>query len=131
MYIDEFGRPVSPSMASQYSPPHEHMVPSWPLPPVLPFPPNTAPMSPPYADQAGPYAHPTPMTGQYMPHPNFFPVYFGHPGQMGPPPPAMGSDGPSLGVQPGMWYQPPEGSVIPPFARVSYCSPSIARQADE
>jgi hypothetical protein len=122
MYIDEFGRPVSPSMASQYSPPHEHMVPSWPLPPVLPYPPNTVPMSPPYGDQAQAGHHPYPAPSQYMPHPNFFPVYFGHPGQMGAPPPSpMAADGNGnvMGPQPGMWYQPPIGSSIPPFAHVS------------
>ena len=131
MYIDEFGRPVSPSMASQYSPPHEHMVPSWPLPPVVSFP-NTAPMSPPYGNQAGGYPHPPPGS-QCMPHPNFFPVYFGHPGQMGggPTPSPLAADGNYLGPQPGMWYQPPEGSVIPPFAQVSFRSQNVANQADE
>jgi hypothetical protein len=126
MYIDEFGRPVSPSMASQYSPPHEHMVPSWP--PALPYPTGTAPMSPSYADQAGPYPQPTPMTGQYMPHPNFFPVYFGHPGPVGAPPPSpMAADGNGnvMESQPGMWYQPPIGSSIPPFAHVSLLLPRL------
>lgn len=125
MYIDEFGRPVSPSMASQYSPPHEHMVPSWPLPPVLPFP-NTNPMSPPYENQAQAGSYPHPPNPQFIPHPHFFPVYFGHPGPMGPPPTAMGSDGPHMASQPGMWYQPPEGSVVPPFAQVNSSSHNIA-----
>jgi hypothetical protein len=127
MYIDEFGRPVSPSMASQYSPPHEHMVPSWPLPPVLPWPSNTAPLSPPYGNQNGAYPHPPP-PGQYMPHPNFFPVYFGHPGPMGAPSPTpMAADGNGnvMGSQPGMWYQPPIGSSIPPFAHVSLLLPRL------
>jgi len=129
MYIDEFGRPVSPSMASQYSPPHEHMVPSWPLPPPLPIPSTTAPMSPSYTYQAG--AVPQSITGpQYMPQPNFFPVYLGHSGHMGPPPPTMGSDGPSMGVQPGMWYHPPEGAVIPPFVQVSCPCRYLVAEAD-
>jgi len=131
MYIDEFGRPVSPSMASQYSPPHEHMVPAYPLPPVLSYPPNTAPMSPRYGVQAGSYPNPA-HPSHFMPHPNFFPVYFGHPGQMGAPPPSpMAADGNYMGPQPGMWYQPPEGSVIPPFAQVSFRIPNVASQADE
>ena len=128
MYIDEFGRPVSPSMASQYSPPHEHMVPSWPLPPVLPYPTATAPLSPPYGDQAQAGHHPYPAPSQYMPHPNFFPVYFGHPGPMGAPPPTpMAADGNGnvMGSQPGMWYQPPIGSSIPPFAHVSLLLPRL------
>ena len=128
MYIDEFGRPVSPSMASQYSPPHEHMVPPWPLPPAL-YPPAATPMSPIYANQTGAILQSIPGP-QYMPQPNFFPVYFGHPGHMGPPPPTMGSDGPSMGVQPGMWYHPPEGAVIPPFVQVSYPCQDVVAEAD-
>lgn len=120
MYIDEFGRPVSPSMAAQYSPPHEHMIPSWPLPPALPYPAGTGPMSPPYTSQPGPYPHPSPIAPGFVPHPHFFPVYFGHPHPgIPPPPPAMAPEPPHLG-QPGMWYHPPEGSGIPPFAQVSY-----------
>jgi len=115
MYIDEFGRPVSPSMAAQYSPPHEHIVPMYPLPPVLPHPPTSTPPTPMYGHQLGPYNQngaamtPPHMSQPIVPHPNFFPVFFGHPGEpMGRMPLPVGIDagGPTFGVSyPPLYHQ--------------------------
>jgi hypothetical protein len=77
LYIDEFGRPVSPSMAAQYSPPQEHLVPAWPLPQPLQHPPPQ--MAPPFTpvmsqhDQGAPPAPPV----QFMPPPHYYPIYLG------------------------------------------------------
>lgn len=68
-----------------------------------------------------------------MPPPHFYPVYFGHPGQMGPPPPSPAPEGQFTGTggQPGMYYQPPNGLNIPSFSQVSYVQPSGDGPADD
>jgi len=134
IYIDEFGRPVSPTMAAQYSPPHEHMVPSYPLPPVLPYPPSAAPKTPPYNHQNGPggFGDVPPFPPQLMPHPSFFPVFFGQPGFIPGPGSPPGPTGNYMGMgvsQPPMWYQAPEGGM-PPFTQVSCPQLCVVEIAD-
>jgi hypothetical protein len=77
-----------------------------------------SPMTPPFTAQAGPYAHPSPMAPHFMPHPNYFPVFFGHPGSMGVPPPPNVEQ--FIGMtQPPMWSPVPEGGIHP-FTQVSF-----------
>lgn len=82
IYIDELGRPVSPSMASQYSPPHHALVPPEQISPILYTLPPAMTSGPPPAPPL-----PPPPLGMQMPPglpfpPQFWPVSF-----TGPPPP--------------------------------------------
>jgi hypothetical protein len=124
LYIDGFGRPVSPSMAAQYSPPHEHMVPAWPLPPAFPHPHMVPPFTPPMSHLP---VHPS--LGP-PPPPHFYPIFLGHGPMTGPngPPQQAEQQGASPIHPP---HHHPAFMGYPPFGPLGHMAPPQFPRMDQ